>query len=119
MNVAVLGASPKEDRYSNMAVKRLLAAGHRVFPIHPVYQYIEGLRVYKNLIDIDIEIHTMTMYVNSIQSSKLIDEILELAPKRIIFNPGAENPELQELADEQGIQTLNACTLVMLSTKQF
>jgi len=119
MNVAILGASPNQDRYSNMAIHRLLEYGHQVFPINPIHKEIEGQKVYKHLVDIEEPIHTLTMYVNSFRSNDLMDDILALLPKRIIFNPGAENDVLSEKATEKGIEVLNACTLVMLSSRQF
>jgi predicted CoA-binding protein len=64
-------------------------------------------------------VHTITLYLNAANQSTYYDFILSLKPERIIFNPGAENPELEALADQAGIKVLEACTLVMLNTRQF
>ncbi|MCV6639040.1 CoA-binding protein [Candidatus Albibeggiatoa sp. nov. NOAA] len=117
--VAVLGASPKADRYSNKAVKMLLEYGHEVLPIHPNIDKIHDQACYKNLAAIDQPIHTLTLYVGEERSNKMLDEIVGLQPQRIIMNPGTENDFLKKEAEKQGIEVVKGCTLVMLQTKQF
>ena len=119
MTVAVLGASDDPERYSYKAVKFLLEKGHEVFPVHPTLKQIDGQKVYASLKELPKPIDTLSLYVSKEISSKLASEILESKPKRIIFNPGAENPELESQASRQGIKTLEACTLVLLRTNQF
>ena len=119
MNVAVIGASDKPDRYSYKAVMLLKQKGHDVFPVHQRIKTIEGTPVYPSLNDISEPIDTVSMYVAADISNLLANDILAQKPRRIIFNPGAENPDLETKAQQQGIKTLNACTLVMLNTNQF
>ena len=119
MNVAVIGASDKEDRYSNKAVKLLKAKGHQVYPVHKRIKEIDGQKVYASINDVKDNIDTITLYVAADISSELSGELLGKDPKRIIFNPGAENPQLAEDAKNRGIKALNACTLVLLNTGQF
>ncbi len=119
MNVAVVGASNKQHRYSYQAVMLLKSKGHIVFPVHPRLDEIEGLKVYQSLKDIGVPLDTVTLYVSADISTKLAHEILSQKPRRIIFNPGAENPLLEQKAREQGIETIPACTLVLLHTNQF
>jgi len=119
MNVAVIGASPKEDRYSFKALGKLEAAGHTVFAIRPGLKNILHWTVYPNLEAVTEPIDTVTLYVNAEASSKMVESILAKKPRRIIFNPGAENPELMIRAQLENIECLEACTLVMLSTHQF
>ena len=119
MNVAVLGASNKPARYSYQAVKLLAEQGHVVFPIHPVIAEIEGVPVFKRLADITAPIHTLTVYLAPERSAALVDEILAARPKRVIFNPGAENLNIAQRLKETGVETMNACTLVLLKTGQF
>ena len=114
----VLGASDNPQRYSNLAITRLRGMGHPVVAI--------GQRQARTS-DVDIEtdkkpftgVDTVTLYLNPSRQKEYYDYILSLHPKRIIFNPGAENPELAALAQSNGIQPMEACTLVMLSTGQF
>ncbi len=118
-NVVVLGASPKSHRYSNKAVRLLLQHGHRVIPVHPSSETVEGLAVAHNLADITDHIDTLTLYVSETVSSSLQDDILRLNPGRALFNPGTENAALRETLEEHGIRTQEACTLVLLATDQF
>jgi len=117
--VAVLGASNNPERYSNMAVRRLREAGHHVIPVNPALSEIEGLPVAKSLGEIKEPVDTLTLYVGPQRLAALTDELLRLAPKRVIFNPGTESPELAAALDRAGITHLEACTLVMLQTGQF
>jgi len=117
--VAVLGASPKEDRYSFKAVHMLKENGHRPLPIHPAGHTVNGVPGLKSLDDIEGSVDTLTIYVNAGISNAEYDRILKLKPRRVIFNPGAENEELAQKLEKQGIEVVRACTLVMLRTDQF
>jgi predicted CoA-binding protein len=117
--VVVLGASDNPERYSNMAVNRLLENGHEVVPVHPTLDRIGGLKVDSNLGEVDGRVDTLTIYVSPKVSSAVADTIIALRPGRVIFNPGAENDELESVLQQAGIPTLRACTLVLLSTGQF
>lgn len=119
MNVAVIGASDNPSKYSYKAVMLLKKYGHAVYPVHPRAAEIDGIAVYPALGVINEPIDTVTLYVNAAASSAIAREILAKNPRRIIFNPGAENPELQDQAMGKGVATLNACTLVMLKTGRF
>lgn len=118
-HVAVLGASPKPDRYANLAIRKLLAAGYRVTPVHPRWQEIEGLPVVNGLGQIHRPVQTLTLYVGPAQLHRLSDELVALAPGRVIFNPGTESLELQHQLEAADIPWLEACTLVMLQTGTF
>ena len=119
MKVAVIGASNKPDRYSYQAVMLLKEKGHEVFPVHQRIKDVEGIPVYPSIKDIKESLDTVSMYVAADISNNIAEDILAKKPRRIIFNPGAENPELEEKAREIGITPINACTLVMLRTGQF
>lgn len=118
-NVAVLGASPKEERYSFKAVRMLKEYSYIPIPVHPAGHAVDGVDGLKSLSDINVEVDTLTVYVNSSISAQAYDEIIKLKPRRVIFNPGAENKELADRLNTNGIETIEACTLVMLRTKQF
>ena len=119
MNVALIGASCKPGRYAYLAFRLLREKGHAIFPVHPSLADIEGTPVFSSLKDIPLPVHTVTLYVSKVHSDAMVDEILNLHPARIIFNPGAENEDLQVAAEVAGIETLKACTLVLLRTEKF
>lgn len=119
MKVAVLGASPKPDRYSNKAVKMLVAHHHEVVPVNPAQKTIEGLPVVPDLKALPQGVHTVTVYVGADISSAMVDQFITARPVRVIFNPGAENPALAGALEAAGIHTVEACTLVLLSTGTF
>ena len=119
MNVAVLGASDKPDRYAYQAVMLLKEKGYQVFPVHPKLKMIEGLTVYSSLNDIMESVDTISLYLGPERSNLVIDEILQKKPRRVILNPGTENSHLKIQAISHGIEVVEVCTLVMLKTNQF
>ena len=116
---AVLGASPKEDRFSFKAVHMLKEHGFIPIPVHPKGHAVDGIDGVKSLNDITDEIDTLTMYVNASISDKEFNNILDINPRRVIFNPGSENQSLREKLDKEGIETIEACTLVMLQSNEY
>jgi uncharacterized protein len=118
-NIVVLGASSNPSKYSYQAVSLLSEKGYTVFPVHPSGFDVANHKTCKALSEIKEKIHTLSVYVNAKISSSMKDEILELSPARIIFNPGAENNALADACNRLGIQTENACTLVLLRTNSF
>jgi predicted CoA-binding protein len=119
MNVAIIGASSKTERYSNKVLKLLLEKDHTVFPVHPHVASIHGIRTYPTLLNISQSIDTIIMYVNPNISTVLNKEILLKSPRRVIFNPGSENEPLEQVLSSHGIIVQHACTLVLLSSGQF
>ena len=117
--VAILGASDKPDRYAHKAFQLLRSHGHDAIPVSPKLKELEGVKAYASLKDIPYEIDTLTMYVGAAISDKLGEDILQLKPKRVIFNPGSENAVLEEKLRKAGVQVVEACTLVMLRTNQY
>ena len=115
----VLGASAKPDRYSNKAVAMLLEHGHLTIPVHPSGREVQNLPCLKSLSALDRPVDTVTVYVGASNLEPEIDELIALSPRRIILNPGAENPMLQEKAEAAGIEVLEACTLVLLATGNY
>jgi predicted CoA-binding protein len=114
----VLGASPNPARYSYLAVNRLAAHGHKVIAIGKRQGKINNIDVIKDQ-PAEKDVDTVTLYLNSNNQKQYYSYILSLHPKRIIFNPGAENDELAELAVKNNIEPIEACTLVLLSTGQY
>ncbi|MDP2227264.1 MAG: CoA-binding protein [Moraxellaceae bacterium] len=117
--VAVLGASPNPDRYSNKAIRLLREHGHTVLPVNPAQTEIEGLAVVPSVDKLPRDIDTVTVYVSPRHSGGLLPGLIALHPKRVIFNPGAESAELIKGLRAADIQVEEACTLVLLRTRQF
>ncbi|MBA2430553.1 MAG: CoA-binding protein [Chthoniobacterales bacterium] len=117
--VAVLGATPKSDRYAYRAMQMLREFGHRAIPVNPAFDEVLGERCYRSIADIPEQVQTVTMYLGKQRSDPLINDIIAAKPKRIIMNPGAENDDLAEKAHAAGIDPIYDCTLVMLQTGSF
>ena len=117
--VAILGASPKPDRYAYKAFEMLRRYGHQPVPVNPAFEEILGEKCYPSISEAPPPIDTVTLYLGEARSNPLIDEILQAKPKRIIMNPGAENPALAAKAEDAGIEVVEGCTLVMLQSGQF
>lgn len=114
----VIGASPNPARYSYLAVQRLNANQHPVVALGLQKGMIGNTEIETTQKPFE-QIDTITLYLNPFNQKQYYDYILSLQPKRIIFNPGAENNELSDMAAQKGIKTMEACTLVMLSTGQY
>lgn len=118
MKTLVLGASLKPNRYSNMAIVKLKQFQIETVALGLKPGMVEGVLIgtkKKNFEDID----TVTLYLNPKRQEEYYDYIISLKPKRVIFNPGTENPEFYKLLDEYHIQYEIVCTLVLLSTNQY
>jgi len=114
----ILGASTNPARYSNLAAHRLVSNGHPIINVGLKAGVVAGVAIEKpELIHTDLD--TITLYLGPQNQPEYYDYILKSKPKRIIFNPGTENPELEELAEANGIECTEACTLVLLSTGQY
>ena len=114
----VLGASLNTDRYSNIAVKKLLLNNFNVKALGSKTGNINGVQIEKDHIFFK-KIHTVTLYLNTDRQKQFYDYIISLKPKRVIFNPGTENDEFYHLLEKESIDYIEACTLVLLSTNQY
>lgn len=114
----VLGASDNPERYSWLALNRLREHGHPVVAIGSHKAVVAGVDIETQMKKLD-NIDTVTMYLNPKNQQGYYQDIIAMKPKRIIFNPGAENRELEAMATENGILVLEACTLVLLGTGRF
>lgn len=114
----VMGASENVQRYSNMAVRKLLNHNHKVKAFGIRAGVINGVEIEKLPIHSN-EVDTVTLYLNPTNQIPYYDYILSLQPRRVIFNPGTENQEFQELLKQRNIHFEEACTLVLLSTNQY
>ena len=118
-NVLIIGASADSSRYSYMAMTLLEENGHKTFLVNPKKPNIEGRQVLSSISEVGEKIDTVTMYVNPSISDGLEEQLKNLAPKRVIFNPGTENDRLEEALSASGIFCERACTLILLRTQQY
>jgi predicted CoA-binding protein len=115
----VIGASEKPDRYANIAINRLVDAGITTYAYGNKEGTVRGVEIL-TAIPKSVAIHTVTLYVSAKNlSTDLQNEIIELQPKRIIFNPGTENSVFENRLSKAGIFFEHACTLVLLSTGNY
>ena len=118
--VAVIGASPKQDRYSNKAIRMLSDYNHNPIPVAPKHETIEDRKVYHSLDDVPDKLDTVTLYLGpKRQSDDIIQQIIKASPKRVIFNPDTENKQTADKLKAAGIEVVEACTLVLLRTNQY
>ncbi|AKA35889.1 CoA-binding protein [Flagellimonas lutaonensis] len=114
----VFGASLKPHRYSNIAIQKLVANQVPTEAFGPRNGVVSGVQVTTNL-DIIQDIDTISLYMNPERQKEYYNAIIALKPRRVIFNPGTENPEFYKLLQENGIEVDVACTLVLLGTGQY
>lgn len=114
----VFGASLKPNRYSNYAIQRLVANKHEVAAFGMKSGEVSGVVIDTKLVDYN-DIDTVTLYLNPNRQEAYYDYIISLKPKRVIFNPGTENPKFYKLLQDNNIEFEVACTLVLLSTNQY
>lgn len=112
----ILGASSKEERFSNRAQKKLISHQHPVILVSKKETSIEGIQCYSDITDVTETIDTVTLYVNPSLVVAELDKIIQLGPKRVIFNPGTESQEAISKLEQAGIQTVKDCTLIMLNS---
>ena len=115
----VIGASLNSQRYSNMAIKMLVEYNHEVKAFGLKKGEINGVKVEVEIEKVREEFHTITLYLNPLNQKPYYSFILDINPKRVIFNPGTENEEFQNLLDHAGIIWEESCTLVLLRTGQY
>ncbi|MCA6466367.1 MAG: CoA-binding protein [Chitinophagaceae bacterium] len=114
----VLGASDNPSRYSFLAVERLLEKGHPVVAVGKREGKINDTFILTGEPLVN-DVDTVTLYLNPVLQVAAYDYILGLKPRRVIFNPGTENDELEEILRSKGIEPVEACTLVMLAAGMY
>lgn len=114
----IIGATNNPSRYAYLAANKLVKYGHPIINIGIKQGEVAGVPIVKAE-TIYPDVDTITLYIGPQNQPLYYDYILKIHPKRLIFNPGTENEELKNIAEENDIQALEACTLVLLSTKQY
>lgn len=116
----VLGASPNPARYAHRAIEMLVDARHRVDALGLRAGEVRGVPIHTQPEALPATTyHTLTLYLNPLRQQPFYAHILAWQPRRVIFNPGTENPELARQLVAAGIEPVYGCTLVMLSTGQY
>lgn len=116
---AIIGASPRQGKYAYQATLRLKAHNHPVIPLGVRTGEIDGEQILTDWPKTIADLDTVTMYVGPARQPELYDYIIDLSPKRVIFNPGTENNEFYQKLNSAGIEYEEACTLVLLSTNSY
>lgn len=114
----LLGATTKPDRYAFRAINMLTQKGHTVLAIGQNAGEVAGVKIHTKAIPVK-NIDTVTLYLNPSRQRDYYNYIIEAQPKRVIFNPGTENPELYQLLELNDVKVEVACTLVLLATNQY
>ena len=114
----VIGASTNPSRYSHFAIHLLRKYGHDVVALAKKEGQVADVLIQTNFPE-NYGIHTVTMYVGSQRQEEYYQPILDLKPRRVIFNPGAENSEFAKMLEENRIEAIEACTLLLLNTGQY
>ena len=117
-NTLIIGATPNPARYAYRAATLLKSKGHSIVNVGIKSGEVAGVAIEKPE-EIHTGIDTITLYIGPHLQAEYFDYILQTKPKRVIFNPGTENDELETLLKENGIEPVEACTLVLLSTGQY
>ncbi len=110
-NIAIIGASPKSSRYSNMAVRAYVKAGYNVFPVNPREKEINGIRCFQSLKEIKSRIDIVSMYVRGEIGRHYINEIISRGVPLVILNPGSEDDEIIRRLEEKNIEVRRECSL--------
>lgn len=116
---AIVGASPKPGRYSYLAMKLLKEKALPFVLVNPAYKNIEDEPVYPDLARVPGPVDTVSLYLAPDRQDEVVPQLVALKPRRVIFNPGSESAATQAALEAQGIECLEACTLVLLKTGQF
>jgi predicted CoA-binding protein len=116
----IIGATTNQSRYAYLAAEMLQQYNHEIVPV----SIKRGIVLGKEILDLRSQpkienVDTITLYINPGHQKEWYDYFLKLNPRRVIFNPGTENRELEKSLEDKGIEALEACTLVMLRTGQY
>jgi uncharacterized protein len=114
----VLGASANPTRYSFLAVNKLREHKHPVIAVGRTNAIVADISVQSETVPIP-DLDTVTLYLNTENQKNYYEYIIDQHPRRVIFNPGAENPEFEKMLTDKGIKVMEACTLVLLGTGQY
>ena len=110
--VAIIGASTDRAKYGNKAVRAYLRQGYDVYPVNPKERTIEGLKCYRSVLDVPVELDRVSVYLPPAVGLKVLDEIAAKGAKEVWLNPGADSDEVIERAGELGLRPIAACSIL-------
>lgn len=113
-SIAIIGASSDPKKFGNKAVRAFVSQGWKVFPIHPTETEIEGLKVFKSVLDIPESVDEASLYLPPPKLRQALDEIAKKGIKTVWFNPGTEDPEALEYAENLRLDHVIGCSIVSL-----
>jgi hypothetical protein len=118
IHVVVLGASPDPGRYSYRAVRQLVKRNYEVVAIGKKKGLIGDILIETGQPPIQ-DVHTILIYLSPHHQGEIFDYVLSLRPKRVIFNPGTESPEFEEILISHNVEVVHDCSLVMMAMDRF
>lgn len=110
--VAIIGASADRSKYSNKSIHAHLKAGYDVYPVHPKEETIEGLKVYRSVLEVPVALDRVSLYLPPAIGVKVLDDIAKKGCQELWVNPGAESPELMTKATALGLNAIYACSFL-------
>jgi hypothetical protein len=110
--VAIVGASNNREKFSNKAVRAYLKQGYEVYPVNPKEERIEGLKAYKSVKDIPVELDRVSVYLPPPVTLKVLEDIAAKGTKELFLNPGSEDEEVVKRAKELGLEPILACSIL-------
>jgi predicted CoA-binding protein len=114
--IAIIGASSNREKYGNKAVRAYLNKGYTVYPVNPRADEIEGLKCYKDIRDIPGPVETASLYLPPKLTLDALDGIAEKKVETVYLNPGTESSEVVEKAEQLGLNTIQACSIVAVGS---
>jgi predicted CoA-binding protein len=112
-SIAIIGASSDPNKFGNKSVKVFLSRGYQVYPVNPKDEVIEGLKVYRSILEVpEKNLDMISVYLPPPVGLKVVEDIAKKGCKELWLNPGAESPELVEKAESLGLNVIQACSIV-------
>jgi hypothetical protein len=114
--IAILGASNDRNKFGNKAVRAYIKAGWSVFPVNLNEEVIEGLTVYKSMLDIPEQIELASFYLRPIVGEKVVDDVIKKGVKKVFLNPGSESEDIIKKLKDSGIEIVQACSIIAIGS---
>lgn len=110
--IAIIGASANREKFGNKAVRAYLEQGYDVYPVHPAEESVEGLPVYRSVLEIPVALDRVSFYVPPTVGLRVVEEVARKGCRELWLNPGADSPDLYEKAQALGLNPIVACSIV-------